>query len=115
MNFKNKITRLLKLFGFLNVGHKYRKSFKLFFSFRNLVHSQIWLNLPKDDRQFSYIFLCMTITKATLKKNTGVDRRMGGRPPAQQRRVLISQTVVPPAEEKTGGWFSCPLTRFCQG
>jgi hypothetical protein len=56
-----------------------------FFCISYLVHSQIWLNLPKDDRHFSYIFfLCMTITEATLKKkNTGVDRRMGGHPPAR--------------------------------
>ncbi len=34
-----------------------------------LVYSQIWLNLPREDCHFSYIFLWMIITLATnLKK-----------------------------------------------
>ncbi len=124
---KKKITRLLKLFSFFSMLATTKIESRLnFCCISYLVHIQIWLNLPKDDRHFYYIFLCMTITKATLKKNTGVDRRMVARPPArlpaqQRRRVLISQTVVPPGEEKTGFsiqvgvGFHVPLTRFCDG
>jgi hypothetical protein len=65
---EKKITRLLKLFGFFSMLATKIESRLNFCRISYLVHSQIWLNIPKDDRHFSYIFLCMTITKATLKK-----------------------------------------------
>ncbi len=40
------------------------------FELKNLIYSQIWLNLPSDDGHwFFYIFLWMIATQATLKKS----------------------------------------------
>ncbi len=33
-----------------------------------IIYSQIWLNLPRDDRHFSYNFLWMIPTLATKQK-----------------------------------------------
>ncbi len=53
-----------KVLGFHSVAKHIVRMFK------DLGSSQIWLNLPKDDHHFSYIFLWMVATFATNKTNS---------------------------------------------
>jgi hypothetical protein len=64
---KASIARFLYI-GFWLCSHKYRKSI-LNIVTSYLIHSQIWLNLVKDDCHFSYIFL---ITYAMKNNNNSL-------------------------------------------
>ncbi len=75
---KNEVN--LKVFQSAKVREKISKNHQIFiFGFQcvtkniegwlkfhtsNTVYSQIWLNIPRDDRQFFYIFLILTLSKS---------------------------------------------------
>jgi hypothetical protein len=62
---KKRKIRHFRIFGFQWVAKTIEGWLKIYTWF--LVDSQIWLNLPGEDRHFCYILLCMVATLAFFK------------------------------------------------